>query len=260
MLASPLVLRARPTARLAASCSCASVAALARRPVRPRPTCSTRRVVGADRPRRSRSPRPAPSTSSPGRSLWMLGLWMGARQRAAATPLPDASRAGWSPSPRPIAADRLRLAPCRRPGAVRRRRSLNLLFDKWQLGPLRLLDLFALMVLAMRFGPGSSAHLPRLRALETLGAASLPVFCAHLVIALLALAHPRRADAGAAAGDRRRAAGGAFADALRGGAARAARIDRARRARREASSRQRAPARAARGQRRCSAIAACQSA
>ena len=66
--------------------------------------------------------------------------------------------------------------------------SLNHAFDKWHLGGLRLINFFALMTLLMRFGPWLTRHLPRLRALEILGAASLPVFCAHLVIALLLLA------------------------------------------------------------------------
>ena len=66
--------------------------------------------------------------------------------------------------------------------------ALNLLFDKWRLGPLRLIDFFALVVLTMRFGPWLKAHLPRSRFLETLGAAALPVFCAHLVLVLLVLA------------------------------------------------------------------------
>jgi len=65
--------------------------------------------------------------------------------------------------------------------------ALNFLFDKWHVGPLRLLNLLALMLLLIRFGPWLAAHLPRLRALETLGAASLAVFCAHLVVVLLVL-------------------------------------------------------------------------
>ena len=65
---------------------------------------------------------------------------------------------------------------------------LNALFDKWQLGPLRLLDFFALLVLLLRFGPALKALQPRWPWLETLGAASLPVFCTHLVMVLLALA------------------------------------------------------------------------
>jgi hypothetical protein len=64
---------------------------------------------------------------------------------------------------------------------------LNAIFDKWLLGPLRLLDLFALLILAVHFRD-AFARLPRIRVLETLGTASLPVFCAHLVVALLALA------------------------------------------------------------------------
>ncbi len=65
---------------------------------------------------------------------------------------------------------------------------LNLLFDKWQLGPLRLLNLIALGIVTVRFGPALARRLPRMRWLETMGAASLPVFCAHLVAVLLVLA------------------------------------------------------------------------
>jgi hypothetical protein len=65
---------------------------------------------------------------------------------------------------------------------------LNLLFDKWQLGPLRLVNLLALGVLAVRFGPGLVRRIPRLHWLEAMGSASLPVFCAHLVAVLLVLA------------------------------------------------------------------------
>ena len=64
---------------------------------------------------------------------------------------------------------------------------LNLLFDKWLLGPLRIVNLAALGVLAVRFGPALIERLPRLRALEAMGSASLPVFCAHLVAVLLTL-------------------------------------------------------------------------
>lgn len=65
--------------------------------------------------------------------------------------------------------------------------ALNAPWDKWHLGPLRLINFFALLVLAMRFGPALLARLPRQRWLELLGAASLPVFCAHLVLVLIAL-------------------------------------------------------------------------
>ena len=65
---------------------------------------------------------------------------------------------------------------------------LNLLFDKWQLGPLRIVNLVALGILAVRFGPWFMRKIPRLHWLEAMGSASLPVFCAHLVAVLLVLA------------------------------------------------------------------------
>ena len=63
----------------------------------------------------------------------------------------------------------------------------NLLFDKWRLGPLRLINFFVLLVIVARFGPAVAGRW-RFPVLETLGRASLPVFCAHLVIVLLVLA------------------------------------------------------------------------
>lgn len=62
------------------------------------------------------------------------------------------------------------------------------MFDKWHLGPMRLINVLALVVLLMHFAPWLKRTLPRVRVLETLGKAALPVFCAHLVVALLALA------------------------------------------------------------------------
>ncbi len=117
--------------------------------------------------------------------LWMLGLWMGVAHArgTAVTVFPN-----WLVAcAAAVAVTGLvwRHAVGQAPflGDV----VLNMLFDKWQLGPLRLVNLLALVTLAIHFGPWLSTHLPRLRVLETLGAASLPVFCAHLVIALLAL-------------------------------------------------------------------------
>jgi hypothetical protein len=68
--------------------------------------------------------------------------------------------------------------------------AMNLLFDKWQLGPFRVINFAALGVLVVRFGPGLIERLPRrwLRPLEAMGSASLPVFCAHLLAVLLTLA------------------------------------------------------------------------
>jgi len=65
---------------------------------------------------------------------------------------------------------------------------LNMLFDKWRLGPLRLLNLLALGILTIRFGPALLRKLPRQRWLEAMGSASLQVFCAQLVAVLLVLA------------------------------------------------------------------------
>ena len=64
----------------------------------------------------------------------------------------------------------------------------NILFDKWQLGPMRMINLFALTVLVIRFAPWLVSLRPRWAFLETLGSASLPVFAAHLVIVLMTLA------------------------------------------------------------------------
>jgi hypothetical protein len=119
--------------------------------------------------------------------LWILGLWMGA-SRTEAAPLPFVF-ARWAVVLAVLVAVGCmvwRHAVGQTPFVSNA--GLNLLFDKWLLAPLRLLNLFALMVVTIRFGPVLMRRLPRLSALETLGAASLPVFCAHLVIVLLVLA------------------------------------------------------------------------
>ena len=64
---------------------------------------------------------------------------------------------------------------------------VNRLFDKWRLGPLRMINLFAMLVLIMHYGHRLAGHLPRIGFLEKLGSASLPVFCMHLVVVLVAL-------------------------------------------------------------------------
>ncbi len=114
--------------------------------------------------------------------LWFFGMWMGASRSAA----------GAQPFvfPRWILGTALVVAA----GCFAWRHfgptgqapfgddaSLNLLFDKWRLGPLRLINLTALCIVAIRFGPPLLARLPRPRWLEDMGSASLPVFCAHLV-------------------------------------------------------------------------------
>jgi hypothetical protein len=117
--------------------------------------------------------------------LWILGMWMGSRREAA----PDRDAfPGWVVGFALVFAvvcliwrHALGQAP------FGPHVELNLLFDKWRLGPLRMLDFFALLVLVARFGPYLAAR-ARFPWLETLGRASLPVFCAHLVIVLMVLA------------------------------------------------------------------------
>ena len=121
--------------------------------------------------------------------LWFAGLWMGASRNA-----PDARPLSF-PSWLVVLAGAAALygfwwrhhgihgqAPFG--GDV----ELNLLFDKWQLGPLRLVNLAVLGIVAVRFGPAVMRRIPRLHGLEDLGRASLPVFCAHLVAVLSVLA------------------------------------------------------------------------
>lgn len=120
--------------------------------------------------------------------LWVLGLWMGSMQAER----PDAPPLVF---PRWMVNTAIGIALV---GFVWRhvigqnpfpgQASLAPLFDKWHLGPLRLINFMALLLLTMHFAPWLRRHLPRLPVLETLGRASLPVFCAHLVLALLALA------------------------------------------------------------------------
>lgn len=65
--------------------------------------------------------------------------------------------------------------------------ALNQLLDKWDLGPLRLMNFFALSVLVARFGPAIARRFS-LGALSLLGRSSLSVFTAHIVCCLMALA------------------------------------------------------------------------
>jgi hypothetical protein len=118
--------------------------------------------------------------------LWIIGLWMGSAkangdQRAIATP-------GWLVAPAAVVAVVFlvwRHATGEMPFPSGN--ELNTLFDKWHLSPLRLLDFLALLVVTIRWGGTWASWFAR-PFLTRLGAASLPVFCAHLVICLLALA------------------------------------------------------------------------
>lgn len=120
--------------------------------------------------------------------LWVMGLWLGAERSAQPAKPPLVFPRWMLLTAIAIAAVgfawRHAVGQVPFPGHA----SLNILFDKWQLAPLRMLNLFALLVLAIHYAPWMARHLPRPRWLETMGAASLPVFLAHLVAALLALA------------------------------------------------------------------------
>jgi hypothetical protein len=61
------------------------------------------------------------------------------------------------------------------------------MLDKWQLGPLRLLNFFALVILLTRYGPSLRQFLFWLRPLSRLGRSALPVFSAHVCFAVLAI-------------------------------------------------------------------------
>ena len=65
--------------------------------------------------------------------------------------------------------------------------ALNAWFDKWHMGPLRLLNATALLLLVLRFGPRGETAARLTRPLQFLGKASLPVFCTHAVVAMLVL-------------------------------------------------------------------------
>jgi hypothetical protein len=125
--------------------------------------------------------------------LWVIGLWMGATGVVTA-PGDAAATPRRFPRWLVLAALAIALVGLTWRHAVGQapfgaNRELAFLFDKWHLGPLRLVNLFALMVLAIHYAPLLKRRLPRVRALETLGAQSLAVFIAHLAIALVALAY-----------------------------------------------------------------------
>lgn len=122
--------------------------------------------------------------------LWVVGLWLGTAQLQGAAHRMQASKKAvcllaalalgflvWRHS-----AGQMPFDWAGDTAAV-----LNPLFDKWSLGPLRLMNLFALTLLAAACHPAVVRHLS-FAPLVQLGRASLAVFSAHLVCCLLALA------------------------------------------------------------------------
>lgn len=121
--------------------------------------------------------------------VWVLGLCLGAsRARATGAPVPASHRF----SRRTVAiASLLVLAGLLWRHAVGQTPfpglpQLDFLFGKWHLGPLRMLNFFALAVVLMHYGP-RLAVLARAPGLQLLGRQSLSAFCAHLVVVLVAL-------------------------------------------------------------------------
>jgi hypothetical protein len=123
--------------------------------------------------------------------LWVVGMWMGSRTALARPLAPAFPRwlivCAWAFA---LTTMMWRHAIGQTPWPVdgTPAAAFNAAFDKWHLGPLRLLNLFALTVLALHHGPALSQRMRSAKVLERLGRASLPVFCTHLLLVLLALA------------------------------------------------------------------------
>ncbi len=126
-------------------------------------------------------------------AIWILALWLGAKSAQGENPL---SRLPGFVFPL-SGAICLFFLGVRHDwlGAHLTQESLGLSLDKWQIGPLRMLNLFAFSCLIY----GSRKYLTRVVLVEpflTLGKASLEVFCAHLFFVFVGLAPAiRRSDA-----------------------------------------------------------------
>jgi len=117
--------------------------------------------------------------------VWITGMWMGAR--SVSGPMPFHAIPRW--------VNGVAAAVCVFFFGVRfdwwghglNQQSLGLLLDKWQEGPLRVLNIVAFMCLiyALR---GPVRRLVTHKPLITLGMASMEVFCAHLVFVFIGLA------------------------------------------------------------------------
>ncbi len=117
--------------------------------------------------------------------IWILAMWIGARSAEDANPFRKVPGFVFAISA-PICLFFLGVRHYWL-GAHLTPEALGLSLDKWQLGPLRVLNLlaFSCVVYYMR------NHLSRMVTVEpllTLGKASLEVFCAHLVFVFLGLA------------------------------------------------------------------------
>jgi len=118
-------------------------------------------------------------------AVWTVGLWLGARTAVEREPFREVP--GWAASG--AAATCLFFVGIRYGwlGPHLTTQSLSLELDKWQIGPLRVVNLIAFAV----FFYWLRKYLKRILALEpfpTLGKASLRVFCAHLFFVFVGLA------------------------------------------------------------------------
>jgi hypothetical protein len=114
--------------------------------------------------------------------LWFVGVWLGVRW--AQDSLPVETWARWAAAPSAVIAVacfilRRKLAH----GLVLG--STEFLFDKWHLGPIRVLDFVAVAALLILSQPFTKAA--AIRPLVLLGQSSLQVFCVHLLFCFAGL-------------------------------------------------------------------------
>jgi hypothetical protein len=117
--------------------------------------------------------------------VWIMGMWMGARSVEGELPLHVIPK--WVTGM--AGAVCLFFVGVRHAwwGARLTQESLGLLLDKWQLGPLRVLNIIA-FVLVLYSLRGAVGWLIAREPFITLGRASIEVFCAHLLFVFVGLA------------------------------------------------------------------------
>ena len=116
--------------------------------------------------------------------IWLIGLWLGA-QVAAGREIHFVYWIVWAAVVVAAVGFSARYGLGQAP--FPEHKTIALLLDKWRLGPFRLLNFLALLIVMIHFAPALKSII-RWRPLERLGAASLPVFCSHLVSVLVVLA------------------------------------------------------------------------
>ncbi len=118
-------------------------------------------------------------------AVWITGMWLGARSAEGSLPLSRVPRWGTALS----AAVCLFFIGVRHGwvGPHLTQQTLGVLVDKWQIGPLRAVNLVA-FVCVLYWLRGYVKPLIAREPFVTLGKASLEVFCAHLVFVFVGLA------------------------------------------------------------------------